>query len=326
MKINLKRAVLSAAILSSTGFMATTSAAQDYVLRLSHTGAPTHHYQTITEAFAAEIAEKTNGAVEIQVFPSDQLGNQLESVEGTMIGTLELTLASDTVLSNWIPDMGALNLPFLFKDMDEYLEVVEGPVGDNLSAQLEQQGAIVIGWWGNGMRHVTNNVRPINTPADLEGLKIRVPEGKVFVDTFNALGAGATVMSFSELYSALQLGVVDGQENPPAHIITQNFNEVQKYVSRTGHIHMGSPLIINANVFQSMPEDIQKILMETGRAYDRKHIDMIASLEDEQWKEVAARGMEINDVDKAPFRAAVQSVYDGASETMSAEILDQLVK
>lgn len=326
MKNKLKLAILSSVILSSAGLMASVATAQDYVLRLSHTGAPTHHYQTVTEAFAAEIADKTNGAVEVQVFPSDQLGNQLESVEGTMIGTLELTLASDTVLSNWVPDMGALNLPFLFNDMDEYLEAVEGPVGDNLSAQLEQQGAIIIGWWGNGMRHVTNNIRPINVPADLDRMKIRVPEGKVFVDTFNALGAGATVMSFSELYSALQLGVVDGQENPPAHIITQNFNEVQKYVSRTGHIHMGSPLIINAALFHSMPEDIQAILMETGHEYDRKHIDMIAALEEEQWKEIADRGMEINDVDKAPFRKAVQPVYDGASATISSEILDQLVK
>ena len=326
MKTILKTALGSTAAIILMSAAASVAAAQDYTLRLNHTGAPTHHYQTITEQFAKEIAEKTNGAVEIQVFPSDQLGNQLESVEGTLIGTLELTLASDTVLSNWVPDMGALNLPFLFQSMDEYLEAVEGPVGENLSAQLEQQGATVIGWWGNGMRHVTNNKLPINTPSDLKGLKIRVPEGKVFVDTFNALGAGATVMSFSELYSALQLGVVDGQENPPAHIITQNFNEVQDYVSRTGHIHMGSPLIINTALFHSMPEDIQKTILETGRAYNRKHIDMIASLEAEQWKEIEARGMKINDVDKAPFREAVQPVYDNASSTISAEILDQLVK
>lgn len=300
--------------------------AQDYTLRLSHTGAPGHHYQTITEQFAKEIAEKTDGAVEIQIFPADQLGNQLESVEGTMIGTLEMTLASDTVLSNWIPDMGMLNLPFLFENMDEYLEAVEGPVGDMLSAQVEQQGAVIIGWWGNGMRHVTNSIRPITKPEDLKGLKIRVPEGKVFVDTFEALGAGATVMSFGELYSALQLGVVDGQENPPAHILTQNFNEVQDYVSRTGHIHMGSPLIMNAGLFYSMPEEIQQTLLKVGKEYDRKHIDLIANLEEEQWKEVEARGMKINDVDKSLFRKAVQSVYDDAESKFNKDIFEQLTR
>jgi len=300
--------------------------AQDYTLRLSHTGAPSHHYQTITEQFAKEIAEKTDGAVEIQIFPSDQLGNQLESVEGTMIGTLEMTLASDTVLSNWVPDMGMLNLPFLFENMDEYLAAVEGPVGKMLSDQVEEKGAVIIGWWGNGMRHVTNSVRPITKPEDLKGLKIRVPEGKVFVDTFEALGAGATVMSFGELYSALQLGVVDGQENPPAHILTQNFNEVQDYVSRTGHIHMGSPLIMNANLFYSMPEEIQQTLLEVGKEYGRKHIDLIASLEEEQWKEVAARGMKINDVDKSLFRKAVQPVYDDAAGKFNQDILEQLTR
>lgn len=311
---------LSMALSTSMAF------AKDYTLRLSHTGAPGHHYQTITEQFAEEVAQKTNGAVEIQIFPSDQLGNQLESVEGTMIGTLEMTLASDTVLSNWVPDMGMLNLPFLFEDMDEYLEAVEGPVGDKLSAQLEKQGAIIIGWWGNGMRHVTNSVRPINKPEDLKGLKIRVPEGKVFVDTFQTLGAGATVMSFGELYSALQLGVVDGQENPPAHILTQNFNEVQDYVSRTGHIHMGSPLIISAYLFNSMPEDIQQTLLEVGKKYNRKHIDLIANLEEEQWKEIEGRGMKINDVDKSLFRAAVQPVYDDAAGKFNPEIFELLTQ
>lgn len=311
---------LSMALSSSMAF------AQDYTLRLSHTGAPGHHYQTITEQFAEEIAQKTDGAVEIQIFPADQLGNQLESVEGTLIGTLEMTLASDTVLSNWVPDMGMLNLPFLFENMDEYLEVVEGPVGDMLSEQVEKQGAVIIGWWGNGMRHVTNSVRPITKPEDLKGLKIRVPEGKVFVDTFEALGAGATVMSFGELYSALQLGVVDGQENPPAHILTQNFNEVQDYVSRTGHIHMGSPLIMNAHLFYSMPEDIQKTLLEVGREYDRKHIDLIANLEEDQWKEIEKRGMKINDVDKAPFRTAVQPVYDDAAGKFNQDIFNQLTQ
>jgi len=311
---------LSVALSSSMAF------AQDYTLRLSHTGAPAHHYQTITEQFAEEIAEKTDGAVEIQIFPSDQLGNQLESVEGTMIGTLEMTLASDTVLSNWVPDMGMLNLPFLFEDMDEYLEAVNGPAGEMLGDQVEEKGAIIIGWWGNGMRHVTNSVRPINKPEDLEGLKIRVPEGKVFVDTFEALGAGATVMSFGELYSALQLGVVDGQENPPAHIITQNFNEVQDYVSRTGHIHMGSPLIMNANLFYSMPEKTQKTLLAVGEEYSRKHINLIASLEEEQWKEIEERGMQINDVEKAPFRKAVQPVYDDAEKKFNKDILEQLTQ
>ena len=129
------------------------------------------------------------------------------------------------------------------------------------------------------MRHITNNKRPIKTPEDLKGLKIRVPEGEVFVDTFKALGAGPTVISFGELYSALQLGTVDGQENPPAHILTQKFYEVQKYVSRTGHIHLSSPLIMNKALLDGMPEAYQKAIIETAKELGPVHTQMVEDLE-----------------------------------------------
>lgn len=293
-------------------------------LRMGHTGAPNHHYQKISEEFAEEVAKRTNGEITIAVFPSDQLGNQLESTEGVMIGTHDMVLSSDTVLSNWFPDMGILNLPFLINSGEEYSQVVEGPVGEQLAKQVEAQGAVVIGWWENGLRHVTNSKRPIEKPDDLNGLTIRVPEGEVFVDTFKALGAGPTVLSFGELYSALQLRTVDGQENPPAHIVTQNFNEVQPYASRTGHIHMGSVLIINKNLLERLPEEQRTILVETAREFGPRHVKMVEALEAEQWSELERRGMKINDIDKAPFREKVQPVYDKASQKMNADLIRQI--
>lgn len=293
-------------------------------LKMGHTGAPNHHYQQISEEFAKAVAERTNGELTIAVFPSDQLGNQLESTEGVMIGTHDMVLTSDTVLSNWIPDMGIMNLPFLFKDGKEYLAVAEGPVGDALAKQVEDEGALVLGWWENGTRHVTNSKHPIVKPDDLNGLTIRVPEGEIFVDTFKALGAGPTVLSFGELYSALQLRTVDGQENPPAHIVTQNFNEVQPYASRTGHIHMGSPLIINQALFESLPEDQQAVLMELGKEFAKRHLALVDKLEEEQWAELERRGMKINDVDKAPFREKVQPVYDKAAKNLNADLIKQI--
>lgn len=248
--------VLASLAFLGLAFSGGAEAADSYRLKLGHTGAPSHHYQTICTLFAKKVAERTGGKVQIDVFPADQLGKQLESVEGVMVGTHDMVLASDTVLSNWVPNMGILNLPFLFNDLSDVRKVLDGPIGARLAKELEPHGAVVIGWWENGMRHVTNNKRPIKTPDDLKGMKIRVPEGEVFVETFKALGAGPTVVSFGELYSALQLGTVDGQENPPAHILTQKFYEVQKYASRTGHIHMSSPLIMN-----------KALLDEIGRAH-----------------------------------------------------------
>ncbi len=299
--------------------------AAEYKLKLGHTGAPSHHYQTIATMFAEKVKERTNGAVEIAVFPADQLGKQLESVEGTMLGTHDMVLTSDTVLSNWVPDMGILNLPFLFSNNLEVRKILDGPIGEKLAKQLEPHGAVVIAWWENGMRHITNSKKPITSPADLKGMKIRVPEGEVFLETFKALGAGPTVISFGELYSALQLHTVDGQENPPAHILTQKFYEVQKFVSRTAHIHLSSPLIMNKDLLDSMPPDLAKIIVETAREMGPVHTQLVEELEEKQWEEVAQKGLQINDVDKKPFREKVSPVIESYKKKLNKDIIDEII-
>lgn len=300
-------------------------AKKTYQIKLGHTAAPSHHYQDICLLFAKKVAQKTDGHVNISVFPANQLGKQLESVEGCMYGTQDMVLTSDTVLSNWVPDMGILNLPFLFNDMWEVRKVLDGPVGDKLGKQMEPLGAVVIGWWDNGMRHITNSKRPVRVPEDLAGLKIRVPEGEVFVDTFKALGAGPTVISFGELYSALQLGTVDGQENPPAHILTQKFYEVQTYVSRTGHIHLSSPLVMSKTLLDSMPADYQKAVLETAREMGPIHTRMVEDLEKQQWTDVAKNGMKILDVDKKPFQEKVRPVIEKYKKKLNPQIIDDII-
>ncbi|WP_027175839.1 TRAP transporter substrate-binding protein [Desulfovibrio aminophilus] len=318
--------VLASLAFLGLAFSGGAEAADSYRLKLGHTGAPSHHYQTICTLFAKKVAERTGGKVQIDVFPADQLGKQLESVEGVMVGTHDMVLASDTVLSNWVPNMGILNLPFLFNDLSDVRKVLDGPIGARLAKELEPHGAVVIGWWENGMRHVTNNKRPIKTPDDLKGMKIRVPEGEVFVETFKALGAGPTVVSFGELYSALQLGTVDGQENPPAHILTQKFYEVQKYASRTGHIHMASPLIMNKALLDGMPQEYRTAILETARELGPVHTKMVEELEAEQWKEVKAHGMEVIDVDKKPFREKVKPVIAAYKKKLDASIIEDIEK
>ncbi|MBX2805480.1 MAG: TRAP transporter substrate-binding protein [Hyphomicrobiales bacterium] len=293
-------------------------------LKLGHTGAPTHHYQTISQQFADTVNERTGGAIEIQVFPADQLGKQLEAVEGTMVGTQDIFLVSDTVLSNWIPDMGILNLPFLFSSLDDVHKVLEGPVGDKLEAKMKGSGAVVIGWWMGGLRNVTNNEQPIMKPEDLEGVKIRVPEGEVFVETFKAMGANPVVISFGELYSALQLGTADAQENPPAHILTKKFYEVQAYTSKTAHIYLGSPLIMNEDKLNSIPEEHRKVLLDTATEMAALHLKMVNDLEAEQWAELERLGNKINDVDTAPFKAALAPVIDQFKQKLDAEIIEEI--
>lgn len=313
-----------AAAAALTLSLVSASAAETIQLKLGHTGAPTHHYQTISQLFADKVKERTNGAIEIQVFPADQLGKQLEAVEGTMLGTQDIFLVSDTVLSNWVPDMGILNLPFLFSSLDDVHKVLEGPVGDKLEAKMDGSGAVVIGWWMGGLRNVTNNEKPITKPEDLQGVKIRVPEGEVFVETFKAMGANPVVISFGELYSALQLGTADAQENPPAHILTKKFYEVQDYTSKTAHIYLGSPLIMNEAKLQAIPEDHRKVLLDTAQEMAGVHLKMVNDLEAEQWAELERLGNKINEVDTAPFKVALQPVIDQFKQKLDADIIEEI--
>ena len=320
MKGIFKKTLVAVAALAVAGMVQAAS----YNLKFGHTGAPNHHYQKIAEMFADRVSDLTKGEVKITVFPSDQLGKQLEITEGVMMGTHDMCQTSDTILSNWVPELGIGNLPFIFNDNSDYRKVFDGPLGEKFAKLIEPTGAIVIGWWENGMRHTTNNVRPITKPADFKGLNIRVPEGEVFVDTFKALGANPTVVSFGELYSALQLKAVDGQENPPAHVVTQKFYEVQKYISKTGHIHMSSPILMNKALLDSMPKAYQDAILQAGREMGPIHTKMVEELENEQWKEIAAHGMKINEVDKAPFREAVKPVIEKFKGKLDAKLIEEV--
>lgn len=295
-----------------------------FTFKLSHTGAQNHHYQTISEEFARLVHERTDGNVKIEIFPSDQLGNQNLAVEGVLIGTQDIVLTSGTLLSNWIPEVGVLNLPFLFDDSDHVRRVLDGEVGEELSAKVEEQGALVLAWWENGFRSITNSRQEITKPEDLQGLKIRTPEGEVFLDTFIALGALPTPVAFSELYSALQLGTVDAQENPPAHIVTQRFYEVQEYVSRSNHIHIATPVLMNKKLFEKMPEEYQKIVKDTAVELAQVHTDLVNSLEEEQWQEIEENGMKITDVDIEPFREATKSVYEKYKDIYGEDIIQRI--
>lgn len=283
--------------------------AKKFVFKLGHTASPDHHYQIGSLKFAELVAKKTNGNVEIKVFPADQLGKQRQLVEGAQLGTVDMVLTSDVLLSGFEPTVGVLNLPFLFKDMEQVARVLEGPVGKKLDAALAKKNLVVVGWWENGFRHITNSRKPINVPDDLKGLKIRVPEGNVFVETFNSYGASATPMSFGELYSALQLKTVDGQENPTTHVLTQKYYEVQKYLSITNHIHVAEPLLMSAKVYKTLPAEYQKALHEAGKEVAVWMMKEIGSQEAKEIEEIKKRGMLINTADVNAFKEASKKVY-----------------
>lgn len=293
-------------------------------LKLGHTGAPDHHYQIASQMFADNVAKRTNGEIEIKIFPSDQLGKQKQLVSQAQLGQTDMVLTSDAVISSFVPIFGVLNLPFLFKDIDHVSKAMDGEVGAMLAKEADKKGLVVLGYWENGFRHITNNKRPIRVPDDLKGIKLRTPESKLVMDSFKALGASPTPMSFGDIYSALQLGTVDGQENPIAHLLAQKWYEVQKYLSLTGHQHYVEPLLMSKARFAKLSPEQQKILLEEAQKV-AVEIRKMATEDEEAKLEEVKKHMEVNDVpDKQPFMDAVKPVYDQARQQFGAEIFDKI--
>lgn len=293
-------------------------------LKLGHTGAPNHHYNLTCEKFVEAVKQKSNGEIEIKIFPSDQLGNQRQLVEGAQLGTVDMVLTSDSQLSSFIDAFGALNLPFLFRDIDHVGKAMDGEVGAYFSKEAEKKGIVILGYWENGFRHVSNSKRPIEKIEDLKGLKLRTPNSQVTLESFKALGALPTPMSFGEIYSALQLGTVDGQENPVAHILTQKWYEVQKYFSLTTHQHNVEPLCMSKIIFDSLKPEYQTILLEEGRAHAIVSRNMVTDDEANQLEELKTK-ITVNTVpDLKPFQEACKPVYDNARNKYGA-IVDQIL-
>ncbi len=312
-------ACLAVLLLPAASFAAIT-------LKLGHTGAPNHHYNITCEQFAEAVKKKSNGEITIKIFPSDQLGNQRQLVEGVQLGTVDMVLTSDLQLSSFIEVFGALNLPFLFTDTAHVAKVMDGPIGDYFTAEAAKKGIVVLGYWENGFRHVSNSKLPITKVEDLQGLKLRTPNSQISLNSFKALGALPTPMGFGEVYSALQLGTVDGQENPVGHILTQKWYEVQKFFSLTGHQHSVEPLLMSKIIFDSLKPEYQKILLEEAKAFAKVSRDMVVSDEAKQLEELK-KLIAVNTVDASALKAfqdACKPVYEEARKTYG-KIIDDIL-
>ncbi|MDR0564304.1 MAG: DctP family TRAP transporter solute-binding subunit [Azoarcus sp.] len=299
--------VLNAIVLSLA--VSGSAAAAPTVLKLGHIAEPTNPYGQGAEYFAKLVKEKSKGNIEIQVFPSSQLGTHKELIEGLIYGTVDMMLAGTAELGTFQPEVGLFDMPFLFTDREHAYKALD-TVGMELSDDLERKGLKLLGWMENGIRHMTNSVRPIKTPGDVRGLKIRVQNNKTYIELIKALGGSPTPMALAEVYSALQSGVVDGQENPSAHIYTKRFYEVQKYASRTGHSYAAEPVLISVTTWKKLTPEQQNIIKEAATeavAWQRK----LSADEDENfWKKIKeTRKMDVIEVDRKPFQDATEVCY-----------------
>jgi tripartite ATP-independent transporter DctP family solute receptor len=293
-------------------------------IRIGHVLAPNHPYQTSLVEFARLVDEKSKGTIKVDVFHSSQLGNERDMVEGLQLGTMEMALVSTAPLASFTKDFLVFDLPFIFKDTQTARSVVDSEIGTELLKGLDKQEIKGICYFENGFRNVTNSKLPIESPKDLNGMKIRTMENAVHMDSFTALGADPTPMAFGELFTALQQKTIDAQENPLAIIDTSKFYEVQEYLSITEHFYAPAPMLMGAKFYNGLTAEQQKIITESAleaRDFERKLLDttnekLIVFLEE--------KGMKINYPDKTPFIKAVQSVYEKYTGTIPAELIKKV--
>jgi tripartite ATP-independent transporter DctP family solute receptor len=233
---------------------------------------------------------------------------------------------SQGAIANVVPEYAALGLPFLFADVQKAWALLDGPVGEELSKRTAAKGMVVLGYWDNGIRHVTNSKHPIKAPADVKGLKIRTPPDTMTVDIMQALGADTQQIKFAELYVALQQGVVDGQENPLANIASAKLYEVQKYLSLTGHKYEVNPFVISKRTWDKLTPADQKVFREAAAEATQAQRKMSKEADEKLTAELKAKGVQIETVDRKAFVEATKPVYAKWSASPTGDFVKRVIQ
>lgn len=263
--------------------------------------------------FADDLQARLGDAHTIEFYADAQLGNDKELLQKLRLGTVHFSLPS-SVMVNVAPEFALFDMPFLVQDRDHLKAIDENIIQTEIAPKAAGKGLHVVSTWENGFRQITNNGRPINTPADLDGLKIRTPSSEWRVAMFKEWGANPTPMSFSEVFVALQTGTMDGQENPLTNIVGANFQEVQKYLSLTGHVYSPIYLTTSVKTWEGMPDDVKKAAMEVAAEVQDWALAEGAKSDKELVDKVAAAGVSVNEADKAAFIAASGPIYEAFAE------------
>lgn len=303
------------------GFSTHSAAMAETTIRLGHVLADTHSWHKASTDFAKEVAEKTDGRVKIEIFPSGQIGTEKEVIEGMQIGTIQAGLIGSGSFQFVEPKFGIIEMPYAWTSREQAFAALDGKLGTTLADLLRPKGIEVLAWWENGFRNITNSKHPVNKPADLSGIKIRVTPDKVRLATFELLGAQPAPLAFGELYSALQQGVFDAQENPLSIIDASSFFEVQKYVSMTGHIWGAACLTVSSMTWAQISPEDQAIVKQAAVKWGNAQRQMVADNEVALIEKLKSKGMEFNDVDKAAFVEALKPIWENEKDVFGPELL-----
>ncbi|XID93144.1 TRAP transporter substrate-binding protein [Paenibacillaceae bacterium WGS1546] len=294
-------------------------------LRLAHVGSESHQYQIAAEKFKEIVEERTNGEIKIDIFNNGVLGNENETVEQVIDGTLDITaVVADSSFANVVPEMNVFGIPYLFRDLDHVYKTLDGEIGQELIAKADAKGMKYLGFWEIGFRHVTNSKREIATPQDIENLKIRVQPSPVWDAHMAALKANGTPIPFNELYSAMDQGVVDGQENPLNTIYSMKFYEVQKYLSLTGHTYSPGAVAMSIKSWEGLTAEQQTIIEEAFKEAQLHQRQKLAEIDAQILDEIKEKGVIVTEPDIAAFREVTKNVKDVLGQQVPAELIERI--
>ena len=298
-------AVLLAVIACTTGLVQAKD--PEYVLKFGHLANEDNTWHKSALEFAELVKEKTDGNVEIQVFPNSQLGKEMDLIRGMQMGTADFTISGES-MQNWAPLAALLAAPYAVRDLDHLKKVINSPANKKIGAQIIDKVKVrPVATFGRGPRNLTSN-RKITKPEDLKGMILRVPNVPLFVSFWEAAGAKPTPMAFSEVFTSLQQGTIEGQENPLALIKSASFYEVQDYVNQTEHVTGWIYIIMSERKFQKLPKKYQDAILEAGKIVSDHALDNLVKEEEEYKKFLEEKGMEFVTVDKDAFQKVAEKV------------------
>jgi tripartite ATP-independent transporter DctP family solute receptor len=317
------RRILAIAVCALFCVVGTASA--EKTIKVGHAVPDTDAMHLAWTFFKEKVEAKSGGSLKVEIYPNAALGNDRELSEAVMLGEVTCTSVSSSPLAAFVQDLFILDVPFSFPTRDSVWAALDGELGKALDTSMEKKGIVNLGYWENGFRNITNNKRPIRMPKDLEGVKLRTMENPIHLAAWKALGANPTPMSFGEVFTALQQGTVDGQENPYALIYNSKFFEVQKYISDTRHIFTAYAPIINKEFLDDLSDKERAVVLEAGREMSLYQRKIAIDLDEKARQNILASGIQAVDLspeERQAFRVAIEPALAMAKERVSPEVID----
>ena len=300
-------------------------ASAEETLKMNISIAQNSHYGVAIDTFAREVEKRTNGRYKIQNFYSGALGAERESIEALQLGTLDLTMTSTGPVPNFVPDIAILDIPFLFRDYAQARAVLDGPIGQDMLQKFEPKGIHGLAWGENGFRNMTNSKHPVLVPEDLKGLKMRTMENPVHIQAYRAFGIIPTPMAFTEVFTALQQGTVDGQENPLSVITAAKLDQVQKYLTLTGHVYSPALILISKAQWDKLSAADKQIFNDAAKVAVKANRERIDDDEKKAVADLRAKGMQVvENVDKAKFQAALGPTFAEFGKKFGQDNIDRI--